>query len=674
MNTPATMRNVLFAIWFSFGLMANCYAQIGNNPFEPLLREYNLKSQKLLGEMESKIEKIKLTFVAGVIKQKGLLEGRGETAAAKTLGDLLGQIEKAPDNVSASDIIAGELLPLDTGVHDLVIAFLDEVLKIDKEYAPKLDKLKQATIKSMKQKVPKGARVAPDFAQRTAKFMSDFISIPNPKFDGVAPALPEDDSEAELIYHRTRAEFEMAMKRDILRQTNQLYVNLYRRRLDAQVAKEEVILKQLLKIDEAFHTQKTIANIFGDGRRAKDTDIQGVPDRDNPSSWVSSNRKAIDDSIEPILMEHAEECKAIRDRHGEYFAKLDLLWAGRNSKEIKKLLLSDAPLETQISELSRHLRLTRESYPWLTNSYTEPLPGIDPEMMPWLDELDKEAHDLVQDADVKDAELRNALIVKLKAIPDADAIEESGKLDVVASLTSDYGEGIRGTLVFDVDPRLNPEASKLVEQYLEKAENLRNEMNSAHAKNVAECRSKLRPKRVALVQKNDFLGAALIDLHIARRTYPIKPIWIRICTQVSPFSTQAAYDLSSPALLFARSKEKGFLILGANRQLDWLARDRVTLSYSDYSTSEDEIAKHKIWTNRYEFNPKHPSSKPLEVGMRLKKGDQVLVPVLIGWHERRVEDLSPFGVVVRVSDKDVSSSLDILPRGIVRWINEQKAE
>lgn len=668
------MRSFLLAIFIGFSLSTSVSGQFGNNPFEPIIRDHTAKSQKLLEEIESRVKKLRQNFVTSVAKHVEVLNDEGNTAAAKALSDFLTKVEAAPNAIASADVITGELLPLHTGAHKFVIEFLDEALLVDKEFALKIERLKQAAIKAMKQQVPKGQRVAPDMANRTQKFMSDFISSTNPKFDGVVPTLPEDDFEAELIYKRTGLEFQMAVKRDILKQTNQLFVDLYTLRLNAAESTNEVVLKQLEKIDLAFRTERSIEEQFAQARKASKGEIKGTPIHQDPSGWVMTNLDAIDDTIEPALMEHVKQCKSIRDRHGVSFAKLDSLWAGRNSKELKKILLSDAPLDRQVNEVSRHMRLIRESHPWLTLSYTQTLPGVEPSILEVLEDLEESGHARVMEADRQDAELRNVLIAKLKEIPDADAIEESGKLDVIASLTSDYGEGIRGTLVFDVDPRLNMEAKKLLDQYLDKAEQLRDKIFSDHKSKVAECRVKLKPKRTSLIQKNDFLGAILIDLHLARRTYPVKPIWIRFNNATITFSKSASYETSAPVLLLARNRKKGFLVFAAGDRWDWLSRDKIALSYSEYSKSEAEIGKSKIWTNEYRFNPKDPSSKPLEVGMRLKKGDQLLVPVANGWHEKKVEDLSPFGVVIHVSDFGLGPQIDIFPRGIVRWINEQKVE
>lgn len=671
MGNQHTFRFIWFVVLVCVGFLEpnKLYGQARGNPFEPILRDYNTKSQKLVEEMLRKLLKSKQSFIAGVTKQASVCQDEGLDQAAKSLNDLIDKLNSISDGIAAADLIAADLLPLDTGAHHLVVEFLDETLKLDKEYAPRLDRLKQAAIKSMKQQIQKGKKLDPELAQRTAKFMSDFISVPNPSHEPEVPPLPEDDTEAELVYKRTRVEFDMAVNRDIVSQTNQLFVELYKRRTQAMNANEKDVLKQLAKIDEAFRSKKTIIDLFSESKKANKNEIHGVPNRANPSGWVMANLQAIDDSIEPILLEHVARCKSIRDRYDPAYSKLDSQWAGRNSKEIKKLFLADAPLDTRVKELSRQMRLTRERHPWLTLSYSEPLPDLDPPTMELLGALERVGKERVSEADLKDAGLRDELISKLKNLPDANEDEKSAKLELLAGLTSDYGQGIRGTLVFDLDSRLGAEAKRLLEKYLSQAETMREQVFSSHANEVAECRAKLKPNRSALVQQNDFLGAMLIDLHLARRTYPIKPIWVRVSTQVSPFSKKVDIDSSFPFLLIARNQSKGFLIYGTSQNWEWHSRDRVALGYSDCTSSELKAGETKTWTNRFRPNPKYPASKPLDIGERLKEGDAVLVPVLNDWRERKVQDLSPFGVVVHVSEHETSPQIDVIPRSVVRKID-----
>ena len=353
-------------------------------------------------------------------------------------------------------------------------------------------------------------------------------------------------------------------------------------------------------------------------------------------------------------------------------ARLDSRWAARNSKELKKLMLSSAPLEEQFSEVKKQMRMSRMSIDWLSQSFAVKLPGVAEEAMVLLNDLEAAGKETLFQANNEDAELRNELITQLKGLVDADAVEESGRLDLLSSLTSDYGEGIRGTLVFDVDPRLSKEAQKLMEKYLAKAEQLREKVFATQANKVAECKSKLKAQRTAMIQKDDFLGAILLDLHLARRSYPIGTIWIRYGTGPSFSSKLASYGLSLPVQLLSRDSEKGFLVCGPNEQWMWVKREQVALSYSDYSESEEQIGKQVIWTNQYRGNSKDPASRPLKADQRVAVGDQVLVPIGFGWEQQTVQDLSPFGIVVHPLSYGADIRTEVLPRGIVRWIVDQK--
>jgi hypothetical protein len=320
------------------------------------------------------------------------------------------------------------------------------------------------------------------------------------------------------------------------------------------------------------------------------------------------------------------------------------------------------------------LTYLREEHDWLTYSYTYPLPDSDAEVMQLMRSLEESAQALVLEADKQDAIARNNLIAKLKEIPDADAVQESGRLELMATLTSDYAEGIRGTLIFETDPRLSGEASRATLQYITQAEKLRDKVFASQATKVTECRNKLKSKRTELVQKNDFLGALLIDLHLARRSYPIRPIWIRNKYQNFALEKLASYDRSGFVQLLVRSRQKGFLILTSGKPSDWQTREQVAFSFHEFTQSEAEIAKREIYIRPYEFNPKHPASKPVEVGMRLKPGDQIIIPQGNTWVESRVADVSPFGVVVERSHQGADPSYNLVLRPNVRLINEQKVE
>lgn len=675
------MRALLFvllicSVWTSMHMgSGSLYGQAGNNPFEPLLRDFSQKSGKLMEEIDEKILPIRKKFVAAVVTQAQKLSKNEEEEPLRDLNNYLTNVEAAPNVIKALDAITAELPPLHTGVHGSIAVFLEEVNQVDKEYAPKLERLKVAVLRSIKQQAAKGKRAGQNLDSKTEKFLKDLLALPNPKFDRVVPQLPENDEEAELVWKRTGIEFNLALDRDILQQTNVLFADLYQLRDAAFTNNNDLMLKQLSRVDAAFRAKKpSVEEAFAIKRNRDPSEFDGTLEWRNPSLWITANQDDLMDPIEVVLVKHANKCKEIKDSYAEAFAKLDKAWAGRNSKELKKLLLSDAPLEKKVSETRSHMRLIREDYEWLTMSHNYPLPGVEPEVMAMLDELTKSGRELVLAADKNDAELRNILIAKLKEIQNADAVEESGLQDLLASLTSDYGEGIRGTLVFDVDPRLGAEAKKLTEQYLVKAEQLREKVFSTYTPKVSELRSKLKAKRSALIQKDDFLGALLLDLHLAQRTYPIPPIWVRYNQNILKTSIQNDYERSFPVQLLARDSQKGFLILNAGKPIDWQARERISLSYNEYTKSEAEIGEKIIWINKYEFNPKHPSSKPLEVGMRLKPGDQLLVPKGREWVERRVKELSPFGVVVEMSNARTEPLIDIIPRGIVRWINEQKVE
>ena len=667
---------VSLLVWFCSSLnvgQGSLYGQAGNNPFEPLLRDFNQKSEKLVQEMEEKLRPARKKFIAAVVTQAQKLGKSDEDEPLRDLNNYLTNVEAAPSLLKALNAITAELPPLHTGVHGSIAVFLEEVNQVDKEYAPKLERLKQALLRSIKQQSTKGKRVGQKLDSKTETFLKDLLAIPNPKFDRVVPQLPENDEEAELVWKRTGIEFNLALDRDILQLTNQLFADLYQLREAAVTNNNDLVLKQLSKVDAAFRAKKpSVEEAFA--RKREPSGFDGTPEWRNPSLWITANQDALLDPIEAVLVKHANKCKELKDTYGEAFASLDKSWASRNSKELKKLLLSDEPLEKKVSGTRSHMRLIREDYGWLTVSHNYPLPGVDPEVTAMLTELTESGRELVLAADKKDAELRNILIAKLKEIQNADAVEESGTQDLLASLTSDYGEGIRGTLVFDVDPRLGAEAKRLTEQYLVKAEQLREKVFSTYTPKVAELRSKLKAKRSALIQKDDFLGALLLDLHLAQRTYPIPPIWVRYNQTMLKTSQQNDYEQSFPVQLLARDSEKGFLVLNFGKPIDWQARERISLSYSEYSKSESEIGKRLIWTNEYKFNPKHPSSKPIEVGMRLKVGDQLLVPASHDWVEKRVKELSPFGVVVEMSNFGTEPSVQIFPRGIVRWINEQKVE
>ena len=104
----------------------------------------------------------------------------------------------------------------------------------------------------------------------------------------------------------------------------------------------------------------------------------------------------------------------------------------------------------------------------------------------------------------------------------------------------------------------------------------------------------------------------------------------------------------------------------------WVKREQVALSYSDYSESEEQIGKQVIWTNQYRGNSKDPASRPLKADQRVAVGDQVLVPIGFGWEQQTVQDLSPFGIVVHPLSYGADIRTEVLPRGIVRWIVDQK--
>lgn len=668
------MRNLLIALLLVATSAASAFAQGGNNPFEPLLRDYEAKSKKLLAEMEKKVGIHQATLVAEMSAQIEQLIMDGEQPSADKLKQLLTAIKAAPDFVTAADTIAADILPLKTGAHHIVIKYLDGVLTIDKEYAPKLEKLKVATLKTMKQQLGRGARLDPALVERATKFMYDFLAIPNPKFDGEIPPMPEEEREASVVWQRTATEFNAAWDQELLRQKNQLFVELHEVLVAAKANKNALVIQQLSKIDEIFRRPPPAnpLDIIEDQKREKGQKLAGYVHPRDPSGWIMSHLDDVDDVIDPVLQNYMKQCALINDRFEGLMARLDSRWAARNSKELKKLMLSSAPLEEQFSEVKKLMRMSRMSIDWLSQSFAVKLPGVAEEAMVLLNDLEAAGKETLFQANNEDAELRNELITQLKGLVDADAVEESGRLDLLSSLTSDYGEGIRGTLVFDVDPRLSKEAQKLMEKYLAKAEQLREKVFATQANKVAECKSKLKAQRTAMIQKDDFLGAILLDLHLARRSYPIGTIWIRYGTGPSFSSKLASYGLSLPVQLLSRDSEKGFLVCGPNEQWMWVKREQVALSYSDYSESEEQVGKQVIWTNQYRENSKDPASRPLKADQRVAVGDQVLVPIGFGWEQQTVQDLSPFGIVVHPLSYGADIRTEVLPRGIVRWIVDQK--
>lgn len=650
-------------------------AQDVDSTLEPLLRDFNIKSAKISKELEEKLIPIRQKFIAAVVAQSKVLREKKDDAALNDLDTYLTKVEAAPDTVAAILAICGELAPLHTGLHGAVADFLMEVNVIDKEYAPKLERLKQAAVKSVKQQLAKGKRNPPGFDTKAQKFLEAFTSLPNPQFDRVVPTLPVDDKEAERLWKKTRIEFNLAFDRDILELTNRLFAELYKLHRIAVDNNDNETLKYLNQVERAFRSKpQSVEQAFEESKQRGKTDLMNRPQWRTPMDWIIANQKNLPDPIEAVLIAHAKKCAEVNGLYSEALAKLDASWAGRNAKELKKLLLSDAPLEVMVKEAKKHMSYVGEKHEWLNVSYTYPFPDADADVMDMMRSLEESAQSLVLEADKQDATARNNLIAKLKEIPDADAVQESGRLELMALLTSDYGEGIRGTLIFEADDRLSSEARQATQQYITQAETLREKVYTSQATKVNECRNKLKSKRTALIQKNDFFGALLIDLHLARRSYPIRPIWIRNKNQATSFDRPADFGQTGAVQLLARSQKKGFLTLIDGRPTDWQPRNKVALSFKEFSQSEAEIAKREIYITPYAFNPKHPASKPVEVGMRLKPGDQVIIPQGNTWAESQVADVSPFGVVIESSRFGTQPSYKLVIRSNVRWINEQKVE
>lgn len=663
------MRHILICLLIVFFGLGRANGQLADEALEKLLRQSTEKSEKLLAEMESKAKVLVKNLLKALIAKAESLEQAGEQANANTVRGLVRKIETAANAIEAVDISLSEPQPLATGIHQHLVDLEDAILEINKEYAPKVARTREPVVKYLKGQLQRGRGANAANADQLLKFYDDYVSVPQPTFDDFVPVLPPDDHEAELIWVRTRKELKTSYDRDIRRETASMFVKLYDMRVNAIAKQDQVIVTRLDEIDTAFRTSESIEQAFSTKRR-DNAKLSGRPDWQDPSGWLSINRKKIPSPIAEVIQSHSEWCAERMQRFRKVTGELDQRWSSRNAKKLKEVMLSDATLEVQVKEIRKHFQLMRKRPEWFGQDVTIPLPDSTPEVMGLLKAFDESVKARLEKANQQDAQWRQALVASLEQMNDANDEAEAARLELIDTLTSDYAEGIRGTLLFEASPSLSKQATSAVNEYIKKADTLRDDLAREHAKKVFEFRLKLKPKRMALIKQNDFEGALLVDFHIERRDNPIPPIWIRSVTTPRFGKGKVPYGWTSPGLLFAKGA-KGLLV-GTGNTPRWVSRQDVILSWKEIDETQEVVGKSILGPFGASATETKPPSQLINALTRLSIGDEVLAFKGRAWETLEIADLSPFGAVFHSTPLGSTIQPEVCPKTALRQVIQRE--
>jgi len=224
--------------------------------------------------------------------------------------------------------------------------------------------------------------------------------------------------------------------------------------------------------------------------------------------------------------------------------------------------------------------------------------------------------------------------------------------------------------LFEASPSLGKQVASAMNEYMKKADSLRDDLAREHAKKLLECRQKLKPKRMALVKQNDFEGALLVDFHLERRENAIPPIWIRSVTTPRFGKGKVPYGWTSPSLLFAKG-EKGLLV-GTRNMPRWVARQDVILSWKEVDETQEAVGKSILGPFGNSTAETKPPSELINASIRLSIGDEVLAFKGRAWEPQEIADLSPFGAVFHSAPLGSTIQPEVCPKTALRQVIQGK--
>jgi hypothetical protein len=663
------MKRYLLSLFLCVTLSHCVAAQIGNGEIEAMLAPHRAKNEALVVEMSAKAKAEVDKLLAATRTRIQELKNENEGQYADELTGYLNRIESAPTPFEALDEAAAPMPSIPTGIHEHVVILEDEILKFNKDYAPKVDRNQALMLKAAKQYWQRQEKLNPQAAATTRKFYLDLLAVPSPKFDDQLPTIPTDPEEARVVWKRFQAEMKTATDSYIRREMWSLFAKLYELRQTAKADANGVLLGRIDEVGKAFLTEENLDQAFA---RMKQEDrnrnlLSGVPNWAVPRGWLEINRKKLEGKLWDVLEPHTVWCEARVKKHNKVISELNKRWAPFNSKELKDLIASNPPYAELRRAIEKQFKLLDEPPVWLRDPVHVPLPESTPQVTKLLQEFDLGAAKRLEAANQADAAERLTLITLLERAKDADSIEESGRLDVLKVLKSDYGVGLRGLLVVDVDERSSDEVREAVTRYLEKGLKRLADLTKKHESALAECRTKLKSARSAFLSQADFEGLLLLETHLYRREHPLPPIWIRVNSSSNLTRGPQPYDWSRPMRLFSRRGNE-FLVEAFGVNFEWMPRHHVLLGWNEIIESAEDVVRKNGAYAKWGDESKLPPSQPLDDSMHLAVGDKVIVDIGRFFETLPVSDVSPFGVVVERDPGGASSRLDVFPRPAVRKV------
>ncbi len=229
---------------------------------------------------------------------------------------------------------------------------------------------------------------------------------------------------------------------------------------------------------------------------------------------------------------------------------------------------------------------------------------------------------------------------------------------LLALLRADYGRGLRGLMLLPSHESLPDKvASKLLElknEFDAHSKRLRSEHNDLRT----ELNQVLAPKRQELLQRGSFAELAAIDYRLQKESF-----WI---TSIRVFARRTPrVGAMEAAELCDVDNDRYAIRYVVDQSLSWLPRSEII-----FDRIEVKDANAELWLpndKTYSALDNAGKARPAVETFDFDIGQEIQALYGKDWHNVVVEDVSPFGVLIRWEDMG-KQNMQLLPRNRVREI------
>jgi hypothetical protein len=516
------------------------------------------------------------------------------------------------------------------------------------EFSKTLEKNRQKNFKSLQSMIQKLRRGGDQFsANQLELFRNKLLAIENPNFSRRCPDLPNDPVQAEIVWRRTKAEWNTEFQNETFCQIRRLLVKLEPIAIQARADRKLELLRQLGLIADQLVTSV---------------------DPYEPRKLLDENRDKWPANVVQAFTEFETWQSQYIATGSTLFAELDKKWATfAKSNLANQLKDPQLTLEEIRSKVSSYARLTNTKIEWLGFLNNQPLPSPGDEAEKLLADFDQTSADRRLRATAEYNQARVELIDKLSANPFRDVAEQPMIDQLLASLTSQSGHNLFGIWTLpslDLLPESDRNATR---GFVKTGQQIYQQLQKQHAAAHNDLRKKLTPLRNERLQQEDFAGTLLLDEHFYLREQPRLTTWVRTSDQ--PPGSNQRFDFGATNFGMALAYQDDKFLIGRSsddRSARWFPASQVVFRWEQFSLSREQIVTSLGAWRQYERAFDHPPSEPWDGRESLVADDQVIVAFERNWVVAKFVDYCPFGIVVSLPTYDDAPRYAMIPPEWVR--------